>query len=93
MSLKMNLKKLVSKQLVTRSNSKVNLEDQEQSQNTCYEVIGSVIHLGKSIHVGHYVAYARKDGGWVYCNDSKIAKSLDPKLGKSYIFFLRRKEN
>lgn len=59
-----------------------------------YKAIGGVVHLGKSTHVGHYVAFARKPiagkSQWVYYNDDKVYIAENPKLGKSYLLFLEQ---
>ncbi len=34
-----------------------------------YRLKAVVIHLGKSVHSGHYVAYVRGEKGWVLFND------------------------
>ena len=69
----------------------MNVKEASEDESPQYELIGSVIHLGMSIHVGLYIAYAKKDGQWVYFNDSKVARSEEPQLGKSFIFFLKKK--
>jgi len=39
---------------------------------------------------GHYVCYAKNDKNeWVYFNDSKVAASSDPLLGKAYIYIFK----
>lgn len=45
-----------------------------------------VIHLGKSVHSGHYVCYVRTAKGWVLFNDEKVLASNKPVLGKGYIY-------
>lgn len=59
-----------------------------------YELVGGVVHLGKSVHVGHYVTFAvRTIEGvkqWVYFNDEKVWKAFDPKVGSSYILLFRK---
>ena len=62
--------------------------DPLQSQ---YEITACVLHLGKAINCGHYVCYVKKDGKWIYYNDSKVNHSLDTPLEKSYILILKRK--
>ena len=57
-----------------------------------YRVSGGVVHLGKSVHVGHYVGFARRDGKWVYFNDNKVYESEVPKVGQSYVLFLEKME-
>jgi ubiquitin carboxyl-terminal hydrolase 5/13 len=52
--------------------------------------IGAIIHLGKSIHAGHYVSYLRKaEKEYVLFNDAKVAKTETPVLGKAYILIYR----
>ena len=69
----------------------VQIEEDDAKTSTKYELIGAVVHLGKSIHVGHYVSYAKKDGQWIYFNDSKVAVTEEPDLGGAYIYILKRK--
>jgi ubiquitin carboxyl-terminal hydrolase 5/13 len=66
----------------------------EDNGGRVYKAIGSVVHLGASVHVGHYVAFARRsvDGKeeWVYFNDDQIYHALYPSLNKSYLLFLQK---
>lgn len=55
-----------------------------------YRASGGVVHLGKSVHVGHYVGFARRDGKWVYFNDDKVFESEKPNVGQSYVLFLEK---
>jgi len=32
----------------------------------------------------------KKDGKWIYYNDSKVAESTDPAIGKGVLFLLER---
>ena len=41
----------------------------EEASSGQYQLKAVVIHLGKSVHSGHYVAYVRKQIGWVLFND------------------------
>jgi uncharacterized UBP type Zn finger protein len=51
-----------------------------------YRLKAVIIHLGKSVHSGHYVAYVRHGDDWVLFNDEKVTKSLHPVLGKGYVY-------
>jgi len=51
-----------------------------------YRLKAVVIHLGRSVHSGHYVAYVRTDKGWVLFNDEKVTHSTNPVLGKGYVY-------
>ena len=43
------------------------------SQGYCnYEVIATVEHLGSQLSQGHYVAYVKRNGNWMLCNDDRI---------------------
>lgn len=44
------------------------------------------MHLGVSVHSGHYVAFVKKDGKWVQFNDRKVSESKIPPTG--YLFIL-----
>ena len=37
--------------------------------HTNYRLKAVIIHLGKSVHSGHYVAYVRHNEDWVLFND------------------------
>ncbi|PNS17526.1 hypothetical protein CAC42_8069 [Sphaceloma murrayae] len=51
-----------------------------------------VCHKGGSIHAGHYVAFIKKEPGWVLFNDEKVALGGDVEEMKkfAYIYFFRR---
>ena len=57
-----------------------------------YVVHGAIVHLGKSVHCGHYVYYTRHGNDWILFNDRKVAKTDEPLIGKAYILILRRVE-
>lgn len=70
----------------------VTVEPLGEGKGCNYEIIGAVVHLGGSINVGHYIAYAKQGDQWIYFNDSKVAVSQDPDLGNAYVYILRRKD-
>ncbi|KAF2218606.1 ubiquitin carboxyl-terminal hydrolase 14 [Elsinoe ampelina] len=51
-----------------------------------------VCHKGGSIHAGHYVAFIKKEPGWVLFNDEKVALGGDVEEMKkfAYVYFFRR---
>lgn len=55
-----------------------------------YKIKAVVVHLGGNYSSGHYVCYVKKDGRWIYYNDSKVAESTDPAIGKGVLFLLER---
>ena len=58
----------------------------ENPAHTKYQLKAVIIHLGKSVHSGHYVCYVRTAKGWVLFNDEKVLASNKPVLGKGYIY-------
>lgn len=66
----------------------------EDNGDRVYKAIGSVVHLGKSVHVGHYVAYARRivegQEDWIYFNDHQVYFARLPSLNRSYLLFLQK---
>lgn len=54
-----------------------------------YELHAVIVHLGKSVHSGHYIAYVRKGGKWILYNDSKVYETDEPAIGKGYIYIYR----
>lgn len=92
---KIQQKKLASAHIFDPSKIDLTLGNHSNLQSpdhSTFEAIGSVIHLGRSVHVGHYVAYTKQADGWIYFNDNKVAKSDNPAVGKSYICFFKRKD-
>lgn len=67
-------------------------EDLQNAERTEFAASGAVVHLGRSVHVGHYIAYTRQEDGWIYFNDNKVAQAEQPQVGKSYILVLARKD-
>lgn len=75
-----------------------NSKDQQihkiEEGSATYQPIAAVVHLGKSVNVGHYVSYCRRningEDTWVYYNDESAFKSEKPELGKGYLLFLKK---
>lgn len=57
-----------------------------------YKLQAAIVHLGRSVHCGHYVSYIKHNENWVLFNDRKVALTEDPLLGKAYIYLLKRIE-
>lgn len=59
-----------------------------------YSLKAGVVHLGKLVNSGHYVAYGHRDlkekKEWVYFNDDSVSGVTETKLGSSYLVFLER---
>lgn len=55
-----------------------------------YTLNSFITHLGSSTHAGHYVCHVRRDNEWVYFNDSKVAITNNPPIGKGYMYFFRK---
>lgn len=75
------------------------LENNEDSKNGTYKVIGVVCHKGTSSHSGHYVAFIKKningESKWVLFNDEKVVLTDDntlKEIEKSAYFYLYKKE-
>lgn len=58
----------------------------EKASHTVYQLRGVVIHLGKSVHSGHYVAYVKHGEEWILFNDEKVTLATSPVLGKGYVY-------
>ena len=52
--------------------------------------IAAIVHLGRSVHCGHYVTYIKLHNKWILFNDSRVAETNEPVLGKGYIYILKR---
>ncbi|EGR32448.1 ubiquitin, putative [Ichthyophthirius multifiliis] len=73
------------------NNSKLNAGITINDINQCqYKLKAAIIHLGKSVHAGHYICYIKKDNQWVYYNDEKVAQAVEPFLGKGYIYIYEK---
>ncbi|KAG9704354.1 hypothetical protein KCU84_g2985, partial [Aureobasidium melanogenum] len=64
----------------------------EDSKPAKFKLQSIVCHKGSSIHAGHYVAFIRKDPGWILFNDEKVALGGDVDEMKkfAYVYFFRR---
>jgi len=53
-----------------------------------YSLVGFVTHIGTSAQSGHYVCHIKKDGKWIYYNDTKVqlSENVPRDLGYMYIF-------
>ncbi|GJD07944.1 Transportin-1 [Galdieria sulphuraria] len=45
------------------------------SEETSYQLLGAVVHLGSSTSSGHYVAYTHAGSHWILFNDEKSSKT------------------
>jgi len=65
------------------------------AQGYCnYDVVGVVEHIGRSTNSGHYVAYIKKDIGWIQCDDDKLIQlpsNVNP-TKNAYLVVLRTNE-
>jgi len=66
------------------------MEIEHGSTSTHYKLIGFLVHLGSSVHSGHYVAYLLKENQWIQFNDRKVSKSVTPPTGAAYMYFFER---
>jgi ubiquitin carboxyl-terminal hydrolase 5/13 len=80
--------------LINQSENKKESNEQEMEIEDSgvynYRIKTAVVHLGGNYSSGHYVCYVKKDGKWIYYNDSKVAESTDPAIGKGVLFLLER---
>ena len=53
--------------------------------------LGFVTHLGKNSDHGHYVCHIKKEGEWIYYNDSRVNISQQPPIEKGYVYFFKGK--
>jgi len=58
--------------------------------NPNYELYAVIVHLGKSVHSGHYVCYIKLHSKWVLFNDSHVFQTDEPVLEKGYIYVFRQ---
>lgn len=56
------------------------------SENPNYKLKAVIVHLGKSVHSGHYVVYIKKNGAWTLFNDEKVVIPETAFLGKGYLY-------
>lgn len=77
--------------LLNTAEKKEEPKEYEKPTYVDYELKAVIIHLGKSVHSGHYVAYIKTEKGWVLFNDEKVTTSNNPVLGKGYIYLYEGK--
>ena len=56
------------------------------SENPNYKLKAVIVHLGKSVHSGHYVVYIKKNGAWTLFNDEKVVIPEIAFVGKGYLY-------
>ena len=54
-----------------------------------YELFAVIVHLGKSIHHGHYVAYIKRGQDWILFNDEKVSNPVKAMIGKGFLYLWR----
>ena len=69
-------------------------ENVTDTGSTLYELDSFISHKGTSSACGHYVAYIKKEIGWVLFNDEKVAVIPNEEMIKAakqaYMLFYRR---
>ena len=68
------------------------LDDDNDAENASYRLYGVVVHHGKTLTSGHYVAYTRTEQGWRHFSDTlHKAVSDDVVLQQqAYLLFYER---
>lgn len=62
----------------------------EGNDSPLYNLKAAIVHLGKSVHSGHYVVYIKKNGAWTLFNDEKVIIPEKAVLGKGYLYIYER---
>lgn len=62
----------------------------EGNDSPLYKLKAVIVHLGKSVHSGHYVVYIKKEDGWALFNDEKVTVPEKAFLGKGYLYVYER---
>lgn len=63
----------MSSYISSLNTSNTNNKKKRNINNSCNYILTSIIvHLGYSIHNGHYITYFRKNDQWFYANDIEI---------------------
>ncbi|EKX43390.1 hypothetical protein GUITHDRAFT_153256 [Guillardia theta CCMP2712] len=55
----------------------------EDGRSEAYELIGAIVHIGRGLESGHYVAYSRVDGAWLEMNDEVVKVVQQSELDKT----------
>lgn len=88
-----------TKESYTLKNENVFIDDFDaiiSINNSNYEIIGGVFHLGLSISGGHYISYVKKKSKWYKMDDDRIQmqsvpkKMVKPSDGTLYIVMLKK---
>jgi ubiquitin carboxyl-terminal hydrolase 5/13 len=61
------------------------------TRTTRYTLAAAMVHLGASVHTGHYVAYLYRNGRWLLYNDEKVfdAGTYPNALEQAYVLIWR----
>ncbi len=66
------------------------MQDEKADDSSKFALKAVIVHLGKSVHSGHYVSYVKKDGVWALFNDEKVTVPQKPLLGKGYLYIYEK---
>ncbi|MCG8340299.1 MAG: ubiquitin carboxyl-terminal hydrolase [Cytophagales bacterium] len=59
-----------------------------------YNLVAFVVHIGKTLDFGHYIAYVKRVDKWFRCNDSWVGKVTESDASKeakkAYVYFYQK---
>lgn len=70
----------VSYPLENLSMSKYFLTSNHASKNNIYDLVCCIVHGGRTIGSGHYIAYVKRSGIWYVCNDEQVSTVSDAQM-------------
>ena len=70
---------------------------EKKTDDTNYELIGVIVHLGESSMGGHFIAYCKSlvNKNWYFYNDAIVQKCVNPEeeinsRGITYVLFYQK---
>lgn len=75
-----------------KDNRGVDIDKEVALDSNTYEISGMICHTGV-LNSGHYIAYAKRAGGWYCFDDEHVSKVTNPPLKSSnaYLIFYQKK--
>jgi len=55
-----------------------------------YQLMAFIVHIGNSVHSGHYVCFIRKEDKWIQFNDRKVTETSVDNSPVAYMYFYQK---
>lgn len=70
------------------------MDENKYNCNTKYNIFALIVHTGRSIKAGHYIAFVKRFNKWFFCDDESVRETNENKIlvDNSYLLFYRQED-